>query len=85
MGAEITGHGTDVIEVKGVKSLRGVSYSALPDRIETGTFCVAAVLTKGSLKIKGFESKLIKTELPLFVLAILLSVCHAILCLENVS
>ncbi len=53
MGAEITGHGTDVIEVKGVKSLRGVSYSALPDRIETGTFLVAAAITGGEITIKN--------------------------------
>ena len=38
MGASISGHGTDVIKIQGVKELIGVSYTALPDRIETGTF-----------------------------------------------
>jgi UDP-N-acetylglucosamine 1-carboxyvinyltransferase len=41
MGASITGHGTDTIKIKGVSELKGISYSALPDRIETGTFLVA--------------------------------------------
>ncbi len=50
MGAKITGHGTDTIRVQGVESLAGGSYSVLPDRIETGTFLVAAAATGGRVR-----------------------------------
>jgi UDP-N-acetylglucosamine 1-carboxyvinyltransferase len=50
MGAKITGHGTDTIRVQGVESLAGGSYSVLPDRIETGTYLVAAAATGGRVR-----------------------------------
>ncbi len=53
MGASIKGAGTDVIEVEGVDTLKGIAYSALPDRIETGTFLVAAAITGGQITIKN--------------------------------
>ena len=53
MGASIRGHGTDTIEITGVKELKGISYSALPDRIETGTFLVAAAITGGKIIVKN--------------------------------
>ena len=53
MGASITGHGTDTIKIKGVSELKGISYSALPDRIETGTFLVAAAITGGKITVKN--------------------------------
>lgn len=53
MGASISGHGTDVIEIRGVSKLKGISYSALPDRIETGTFLVAAAITGGKITVKN--------------------------------
>lgn len=53
MGASIKGAGTDVIEVEGVDTLKGIEYSALPDRIETGTFLVAAAITGGKITIKN--------------------------------
>lgn len=52
MGAQIEGAGTDTIFVQGVDSLRGTHYSVLPDRIETGTFLVAAAITGGKVKLK---------------------------------
>ena len=52
MGAKISGHGTSTIEIDGVENLEGVSYSALPDRIETGTFLVAAAITGGRIIVK---------------------------------
>jgi UDP-N-acetylglucosamine 1-carboxyvinyltransferase len=55
MGADISGEGTSVITIKGVSSLRPVSFSIIPDRIETGTFMVAAALTGGDIKILGCE------------------------------
>ena len=54
---------TGTVEIIGVKSLRSISYNIMGDRIECGTFCVAAALTEGNLKIRGFNPKLINTEL----------------------
>ncbi len=52
MGAQIEGAGTDSISIQGVDSLSGTNYSVLPDRIETGTFLVAAAITGGKVKLK---------------------------------
>lgn len=51
MGAKITGVGTNIIKIVGVKSLKNISYNIMPDRIEAGTFLVATVMTKGNVKI----------------------------------
>ena len=64
-GANIKWVGKRICQIIGVNSLNKTNYSVMGDRIETGTFCVAATLTKGNLLIKGFEPKLIKTELDL--------------------
>jgi UDP-N-acetylglucosamine 1-carboxyvinyltransferase len=53
MGAKIKGHGSPRIEIKGVKSLSGVEYEVIPDRIEAGTFAIAVALTKGEVTIKN--------------------------------
>ena len=53
MGAKIEGAGTDTIEIEGVSALDGTNYNILPDRIETGTYLVAAAMTGGSVKVKG--------------------------------
>ena len=50
MGAKITGAGTNTITIEGVKKLRGIDYSVLPDRIETGTYLAAAAITGGRIK-----------------------------------
>lgn len=50
MGAKITGEGTNTIIVEGVKTLKGIDYSVLPDRIETGTYLAAAAITGGRIK-----------------------------------
>jgi UDP-N-acetylglucosamine 1-carboxyvinyltransferase len=52
MGARISGAGTDTIEIEGVDSLSGTDYSVLPDRIETGTYLVAAAMTGGRIRLK---------------------------------
>ena len=64
-GAKIKFIGKRTLKIEGIKSLESTSYSVMSDRIETGTFCVAACLTGGNLKIKNFDSKIIKTELSL--------------------
>ena len=57
MGARISGAGTDVIKVRGVKSLHGGSYSIIPDQIEAGTFMFAAAATKGDVMVKNVIPK----------------------------
>ncbi|MEX0618781.1 MAG: UDP-N-acetylglucosamine 1-carboxyvinyltransferase [Pseudohongiellaceae bacterium] len=52
MGAQISGQGTDTIIIDGVTELRGCSYSVMPDRIETGTYLIAAAATRGHIKVK---------------------------------
>ncbi|MGE3180628.1 MAG: UDP-N-acetylglucosamine 1-carboxyvinyltransferase [Phycisphaerae bacterium] len=52
-GASITGHGTPRIIIEGVKKLTGGEYRIIPDRIETGTFMVAAAITNGELKLEN--------------------------------
>lgn len=53
MGARIKGAGTSIIEIDGVEALGGAEHTIIPDRIETGTFLVAAAITGGELEIKG--------------------------------
>jgi len=67
MGANISGHGTNVIEIEGVDSLSGCSYDVMPDRIEAGTYLVAAAATGGNLRLRDvipghLESVLNKLE-----------------------
>jgi len=52
MGAKISGAGTDKITIEGVERLGGTEYTVLPDRIETGTYLVAAAITGGYIKVK---------------------------------
>jgi UDP-N-acetylglucosamine 1-carboxyvinyltransferase len=52
MGAHVRGGGTPTIEIEGVESLGGAEQTIIPDRIETGTFIVAAAITGGDLEIK---------------------------------
>jgi len=51
MGAKITGDGTSVLKITGVKELHGTDHTVIPDRIETGTFLVAGAITGGDLTI----------------------------------
>jgi UDP-N-acetylglucosamine 1-carboxyvinyltransferase len=53
MGAKIEGAGTDIIRIAGVEKLCALDYSVMPDRIETGTFVIAAAITNGSVTIKN--------------------------------
>jgi UDP-N-acetylglucosamine 1-carboxyvinyltransferase len=53
MGARVKGAGTDTIQIEGVETLGGAEHTIIPDRIETGTFIVAAALTRGQLEIKN--------------------------------
>lgn len=57
MGADIFGAGTDVIKIKGVKNLKGVTYSIIPDQIEAGTYMVAAAATGGDIVLENVIPK----------------------------
>jgi UDP-N-acetylglucosamine 1-carboxyvinyltransferase len=63
MGAKISGAGTDRIEIEGVESLSGTKYDILPDRIETGTYLVAAAMTGGRVKLKNTRPDLLDSIL----------------------
>tara|TARA_B100001057_G_scaffold324821_1_gene325009 strand:+ start:181 stop:1440 length:1260 start_codon:yes stop_codon:yes gene_type:complete len=63
-GAKIIWNGRKC-KIHGVGSLNKTNYSVMPDRIEAGTFCVAATIAKGNLEIDNFDPKIIKTELSL--------------------
>ncbi|MGH6663108.1 MAG: UDP-N-acetylglucosamine 1-carboxyvinyltransferase [Rhodospirillales bacterium] len=58
MGAKIEGIGTDTLVIDGVPSLSGASYGVVPDRIETGTYAVAAAITGGELVLEGARADL---------------------------
>ena len=63
MGAKISGAGTDKLTIEGVESLSGSSYRVMPDRIETGTFLVAAAVTQGRVKCLNTDPCALKTVL----------------------
>ena len=63
MGAEITGMGTSKIIINGVESLAGTKYNILPDRIETGTYLVAAAMTRGKVKLKDTDANQLESVL----------------------
>ena len=55
MGAKIKGAGTDTIRIEGVKKLHGAKHTVIPDRIEAGTFMLAAAITRGAVHICNVE------------------------------
>jgi UDP-N-acetylglucosamine 1-carboxyvinyltransferase len=67
MGARITGAGTSTIRIEGVKSLAGTQYKVLPDRIECGTYLVAAAMTGGRIRLnhaapENLEAVIVKLQ-----------------------
>ncbi|WP_457807875.1 UDP-N-acetylglucosamine 1-carboxyvinyltransferase [Kushneria sp. EE4] len=67
MGANISGHGSSTITIEGVRRLHGCHYDVMPDRIETGTFLVAAAATRGRVRVRNaradtMEAVLLKLE-----------------------
>ncbi|MDG1932579.1 MAG: UDP-N-acetylglucosamine 1-carboxyvinyltransferase [Luminiphilus sp.] len=59
MGAQIVGEGTDTLTIHGVAALQGANYSVMPDRIEVGTYLVAAAATRGRVKIEGIVPEIL--------------------------
>jgi len=63
MGAKISGAGSDTIRIQGVESLSGCEYRVMPDRIETGSFLVAAAVTKGKIRCVDADPKTLEAVL----------------------
>jgi UDP-N-acetylglucosamine 1-carboxyvinyltransferase len=63
MGADVSGEGSDTIVINGVERLYGCSYSVMPDRIETGTYLIAAAATRGRIKVKNTRPKTLEAVL----------------------
>ncbi len=63
MGAKVVGAGTDTLTIEGVEKLFGEEYSVMPDRIETGTFLVAAAVTQGKVKCLKTDPKALEAVL----------------------
>ena len=60
MGAQISGSGTDIITITGVKELHPVEYTIIPDRVEAGTFLIAAAMNNGNVRLKGYGEEYIE-------------------------
>jgi UDP-N-acetylglucosamine 1-carboxyvinyltransferase len=63
MGARITGAGTDMITIEGVEELHGAEHTVIPDRIETGTYLVAAAITGGDVRVRNTQPRLVEAVL----------------------
>jgi len=63
MGARIDGAGSDTLVIDGVERLHGCEYVVMPDRIETGTFLVAAAATRGRVKLRGTRAEILEAVL----------------------
>ena len=63
MGCKIKWTAKRTIKIEGVNNLSEIKYQVMPDRIEAGTYLIAAALTEGNLKILGIDPKIIKTEI----------------------
>ena len=61
MGAKITGIGSDTLRITGVERLHAAQHAVIPDRIETGTYAVAAAITGGELTLRGTRYELIES------------------------
>lgn len=60
MGAKVSGAGTDTIHIEGVETLKGTHYDVLPDRIESGTYLVAAAITGGRVRIRNTNPEMLE-------------------------
>ena len=68
MGARIEGEGTDTLTVDGVEALAGATYEVMPDRIEAGTYLVAAAATRGNVKVEGISREVLGVVMDKLVL-----------------
>jgi len=63
MGAKITGAGTNTITIEGVEKLTGCHHDVMPDRIETGTYLIAAAITGGRIRLRDTDPEIIESVL----------------------
>ena len=63
MGCDIKWISKRTVKIKGVTEINELTYTIMPDRIEAGTYLIAAALTEGKLKITGIDPKIIETEI----------------------
>ena len=68
MGARIEGEGTDTLTVDGVEALAGATYEVMPDRIEAGTYLVAAAATRGNVTVEGISPQVLGVVMDKLVL-----------------
>jgi UDP-N-acetylglucosamine 1-carboxyvinyltransferase len=61
LGANILGAGTDTLIIEGVEQLSGGNYRVLPDRIEAGTYLIAAAMTQGKIKVKDVQPEILES------------------------
>ena len=66
MGGKIKWIGKRTLKIQGVNKLNDTEYTIMPDRIEAGTYLVAAGVTEGNLKILGINPNIIRTEIEIF-------------------
>lgn len=59
MGAQVEGAGSHVIKIRGVDQLQGAEHTVIPDRIEAGTYMIAAAMTRGDVLIKGMSLEML--------------------------
>lgn len=67
MGANIEGEGTDRLVIHGVDKLHGTNYRVMPDRIETGTYAIAAMITGGKIELTNTQAELIRSVLDTLI------------------
>lgn len=67
MGANIEGEGTDRLVIHGVDKLHGTNYRVMPDRIETGTYAIAAMITGGKIELTNTQAELIRSVLDALI------------------
>ena len=65
MGCKINWIGKRTVKILGVKNLNEVNYKIMPDRIEAGTYLIAAAITKGKIEILGINPQIIRTEIDI--------------------
>ena len=65
MGGKIKWIGKRTLQIKGVNKFKDVKYNIMPDRIEAGTYLIAAAVTEGNLKVHGINPNIIKTEIDI--------------------
>lgn len=67
LGARVSGHGTRTITIEGVTALKSGTYTVLPDRVETGTFLVAAAMTQGKITTKNTRADILQSVIDKLV------------------